>query len=389
VTWFPAPCRSARSLLLVVVCALAALASAHGGRASPAAFLVGVNDDSLKWEDDDTQVVDAARAVGVTAFRVPLGWQAGERQFDPEAEAELGRVVAGAGEARVVVTLGWSGSTVPRSRADRADYCAYGADLLRRFPQVNDLVVFNEVNKTMFWRPQFERGAPVAPRDYERLLAVCYDALHAVRPGVNVISSLSPRGNDNPRAVSNISISPLRFLSGLGHAYRASGRRRPLFDSFGQNVYGSTSAEPPSRTHAAGTVGEGDYLRLMRALRLAFQGTRQPVPSARGRVKIWYLETGFQTQAPADKLSLYSGSESERRPLPPARQAAQLATALRLAACQPAVGALFNFELRDDPALAGWQSGFYYPDWTPKTNWDGFASLARAAQDGRIRCDGL
>jgi hypothetical protein len=389
VSWITASCRIAPSLLLVVVCALAALAFPHGGRAAPTAFLVGVNDDSLKWGDDDGLVADGARAVGVTAFRVPVGWQAGERQLDPEAEAELGRVVAGAGDARVVVTLGWSGSTVPRSKDDRADYCAYGADLLQQFPQVNDLVVFNEVNKTMFWRPQFERGLAVAPRDYERLLAVCYDALHAVRPGVNVISSLSPRGNDNPRAVSNISISPLRFLASLGHAYRASGRRRPLFDSFGQNVYGSSSAEPPSRPHAGGTVGEGDYPRLMQALRLAFGGTRQPVPSASGPVKIWYLETGFQTQAPADKLSLYSGSESERRPLTPGRQAAQLQAALRIAACQPAVGALFNFELRDDPALAGWQSGFYYPDWTPKTNWSRFTSLATAAQAGHIRCDGL
>ena len=47
-------------------------------------------------------------------------------------------------------------------------------------------------------------------------------------------------------------------------------------------------------------------------------------------------------------------------------QAEQLTAAVELAYCQPAVGGFFNFELRDDSALSGWQSGLLRPDWSAK-----------------------
>jgi hypothetical protein len=51
-------------------------------------------------------------------------------------------------------------------------------------PQIVDIVIWNEVNKTMFFRPQFTRdGKPASPALYEKLLATCYDALHALRGG--------------------------------------------------------------------------------------------------------------------------------------------------------------------------------------------------------------
>ena len=48
----------------------------------------------------------------------------------------------------------------------------------------------------------------------------------------------------------------------------------------------------------------------------------------------------------------YSGVESDAHPVSDARQADQLRAAVELAYCQPAVGAFFNFELRDDADLA-------------------------------------
>ena len=97
---------------------------------------------------------------------------------------------------------------------------------------------------------------------------------------------------------------------------------------------------------------------------LAFDGTAQPMPG-RGGARLWYLEVGFQTAVPAGKAGAYSGTENvatipdwaggEPESPPPAAtstapdQATQVADAIRLAACQPHVGAFFNFLLADEP----------------------------------------
>ena len=56
---------------------------------------------------------------------------------------------------------------------------------------------------------------------------------------------LSPRGNDNPTAPSNISTSPVRFIRALGAAYRASGRRQPIMDALQLPPYPNANTDPP------------------------------------------------------------------------------------------------------------------------------------------------
>jgi hypothetical protein len=156
---------------------------------------------------------------------------------------------------------------------------------------VSDVVIWNEPNSSTFWRPQFDAdGQSAAAPAYERLLAECWDDLHAVRPDVNVIAASAPRGNNDP-AAGRPSQSPVRFYRELGRAYRESGRDRPIFDTVGHNPYPKTSAEPPWATHADGTIGEGDYETLVSVLTEAFAGTAQPVPGA--KLSIWYMEDGF------------------------------------------------------------------------------------------------
>jgi hypothetical protein len=261
---------------------------------------------------------------------------------------------------------------------------------------VNDLVIWNEPNVSRFWRPQYNAdGSDAAPAAYEALLARCWDALHAVRPGVNVIAASSPHGNDNPRAVSNIAHAPLSWYAALGAAYRASGRSKPIFDTIGHNAYPLVNSERPWTVHrSAKVIGEGDYPRLLATLQQAFGGTRQPVPGS-GGVSIWYMEQGFQSTVGLFKSGLYSGRETDPHPLPalsastgaaldgPAPdQASQISDAVRLAYCQPAVGAIFNFELADESDLGGWQSGVLFPDRTPKPS---YAALKTAIIDVNAR----
>jgi hypothetical protein len=350
-------------------------------------FFFGVNDDSMKWSASPEKVASAGHDLGVRAFRVTLPWTRGQRALAGSNLTSLDRVVAARGAQRIVVNAGWLGANTPVTATQRARFCGYVRSTLVRYPQIRDVVIWNEVNKSMFFRPQYTRnGKPASPALYEKLLATCYDTLHALRgKNVNVITSVSPRGNNDPRAVSNVSISPVTFIRELGRVYRASGRHKPLFDTWGQNAYGSFYSEPVSKRHAGGTISEGDYGKLMAALKAAFRRTAQAIPSARGHVRIWYLETGFQTSVDPAKAPLYQGTENVTV-LSPASQAQQLTAAIKVAYCQPAVQALFNFELADDPALSGWQSGLLWPDWTPKPSYATVRAVATAANAGTLRC---
>jgi hypothetical protein len=288
----------------------------------------------------------------------------------------------------------------PQNDVERNAYCQFVASLLHRYPGVGDVVVWNEPNSSRFWRPQFAPdGTSLAPAMYEALLARCWDVLHAARPRVNVIAATAPRGNDNPAARSNVSHSPVSFYLELGDAYRASGRRLPIFDTVGHNPYPVTNAERPWVRHTTGkTIAEGDYDKLMALLEQAFGGTGQPVPGQK-QVRIWYMEQGFQTSVDPAKRSIYRGAETAGQLLPPffgaaARtaaglapdQATQLSDALRVAYCQPAVGAFFNFELADERNLGGWQSGVLWADLTPKPSYGTFKAAVRAVAAGQVDC---
>jgi hypothetical protein len=108
----------------------------------------------------------------------------------------------------------------------RRRYCRYVVSLLEIAPDVNDVVIWNEPNSSRFWRPQFtDDGVSAAAPAYEKLLAECWDDLHAFKPGVNVVAASAPRGNDDPSA-KRPSESPVRFYTELAAAYRASGRGR-------------------------------------------------------------------------------------------------------------------------------------------------------------------
>jgi hypothetical protein len=222
---------------------------------------------------------------------------------------------------------------------------------------VRDVVVWNEANSPAYWPPD------AGPAAYAALLGRCWDALHAERGDVNVLDSTASAHD------------PGSFLRALGAAYRASGRTRPLVDTFGHNPY---------PLGARSGIGLHDYRELLATLRLAFADTGQPLPGEDGTT-VWYLEHGVQSTVPRAKRGFYYGRESVES-LTADAQARRVADALLVAACQPDVGAFFNFELVDEDRLRGWQSGLLWRDGTRKPAYDSFRRAVAAVMSDDLAC---
>jgi hypothetical protein len=384
------------TFVATVLVAFAARVPASAGQ--PGLF-VGITDDAFL--DHPSMTVPDARDLGLGGFRVELRWTPGQTQLSARDVASFTSMVATAAGMRIVVTVFGRAVDAPVDAAGRESYCGYVRDLLSRFPTIDDIVIWNEPNLGFFWQPQFNTDwTSAAPAAYEALLARCWDVLHAFRPGVNLIMTTSPSGNDDPHAASNVSHSPGSFVRDMGAAYRASGRTQPIFDTVGHNPYGLSSAEPPWAQHLAPShVGEGDLDRLVQALDDGFGGTGQPVPGHCGTsgssgscVSIWYLEVGFQTVPDAAHRGDYTGRENDDRPLPDTAsgegptQSAQIADGIGLAYCQPYVSAYFNFLLVDEPDLARWQSGVLWADGSRKSSYAALRSAIEAVDAGKVDC---
>jgi hypothetical protein len=386
----------------VAALVLALLAGAAVARAGPNLF-VGVTDDAVLWRGG--AAVAAANELGLTAIRVTQPWPAGQSELSPSDIARLdpAAAVAAAAGLRVVVTVFGKAVAAPQDDASRDAFCGFVRDLLARYPLVNDVVIWNEPNLGFYWQPQFAPGgASAAPAAYEKLLARCWDVLHAFRPNVNILMTTSPSGNDDPGAANNVSHSPGAFIRRLGAAYKASGRTKPIFDTVGHNPYGTSSAESPWRQHFAPShIGEADLDRLVQALDDAFDGTPQPVAGAcvnagMSCLSIWYLEAGYQTVPDPPHQSAYVGRENDASAVTDAWSAAggptqsvQLTEGIELAYCQPYVTGFFNFLFWDEFELVRWQSGVFWADGSKKASFDALRRVVAAVRTGAIDCRSL
>jgi hypothetical protein len=384
--------RHAVLALLAATCWLAPAAAEPG-------LIVGVADDSVRWSDRSADAVAVARDLGLQALRITVPWHPGETSLDPIKTDALDHAITASFGMRLVVAVYGGPNDAPRTEAARTEYCAYVADLLDRYPTVNDVVIWNEPNLSRFWRPQFgPRGRSVAPTHYASLLGRCWDVLHAARPDVNVISASSPRGNDRPLARNNVSHSPVSWYRQLAAAYRVSGRSAPIFDTVGHNAYPASPTEMPWTAHPRSTaIGQGDLGKLVSILGAGFAATPQPVPGVDG-VSIWIMEQGFQSAVDPAKAAAYQGFETVRSVLPSGAlegalmgwgrpHSSQVADSVRFAYCQPAVDAIFTFLLADEADLGGWQSGVLWADWTPKPAYDALKEAIGEVGRDAIDCD--
>ncbi|HST17551.1 MAG TPA: hypothetical protein VLK36_07770 [Gaiellaceae bacterium] len=360
--------------LLVLALLLALPACGGHGRE----LTVGAVEDAAQFGNAPVEMRLAADS-GLQAIALSAVWHRGERTVGEDRLAGLRRAVAAAGanDIRPIVSVYQLSGDTPVTAADRADFASFAASLAKALPDVHDFVVGNEPNIDLFWRPQFDpAGGDAAAPAFEALLAQTYDTLKAVDPHIDVIGvGLAPRGSDAPSATRETQ-SPTAFLLGLGRAYRASGRTKPIMDALSLHPYGESPRVPPTLAHPhVKSIGFADYDKLVTLLGQAFDGTGQP-----GRkLPIVYGEYGVETTIPPAKAGLYTGNEIVRT-VDESTQAGYYAEAIRLAACQPTVRMLLFFHVVDESRLEGLQSGTRYADGSPKSSLGTVRSAARDAE---------
>ena len=345
---------------------------------------VGVADDAVREPDRGDTVMQQLADAGFRAVRITTIWDPGETEPAADELDALRRVANDAKQhdVRVFLSVYQAGSaTTPLTDEARDQFATYSAAVVRDVPEIRDVIVGNEPNLNRFWMPQFDAdGGDAAAPAYLELLAKTYDALKDVSGDVTVYGgALAPRGIDRPNTGRDTH-SPTTFIEDLGEAYRAGGRTEPVMDGFAFHPYAESSSIPPDRPHPnSKAIGLADYDKLVKLLGDAFDGTGQEG----SKLPIVYDEYGVETEIPAAKASLYEGTE------PPTTGATDEATqadyyqrALELVTCQPTVVGLLFFHSHDEPALAGWQSGVYYVDGSPKSSLEPVRAAVERTADG-------
>src|SRR5687767_4410683 len=242
---------------------------------------VGANDDSAKHADDGGVALYAEMAgLGLTQTVIGVRFVPSEAVVIQQKPL-LDRAIASAQAAGLRVVLAvypYPPREIEAGLASPSLFASYVGVLASIYPEVKHFVIGNEPNQPAFWRPQFDASGQIASaRAFGPFLAAAYDALKGVDPAITVIGvGLSPRGNDNPRAASNISTSPVRCIRDMGKAYRASKRRKPLMDELSFHPYPKSDRDPLMRGYSWPNAGVPNLDRIKQAFWDAFRGTAQP-----------------------------------------------------------------------------------------------------------------
>jgi hypothetical protein len=374
---------------MVLVCVFATPASAGGPF-----MMVGAAEDVVQTQDYAfaKSEMDNLKLAGFDTIRVTQTWARGQTKLGPNDAIVLDNAIKAAQftGVRVVLSLYPFGSSVtPLTEEDRLAFTQFAADIATRYPLVRDFIIGNEPNLNRFWLPQFGgAGEDVAAPAYLQFLAETYDALKVVRPHSTIYGgALAPRGVDKPNTGRDTH-SPTAFITDLGTAYRTSGRQIPVMDAFAFHPYPESSATGPNFPHPNGTaIGLADYGKLVGLLGTAFDGTAQKGST----LPILYDEFGIETQIPATKAPLYTGTEpATTKPVDETVQGQLYLQSLQMTFCQPTVMGLLLFHVQDEPALSAWQSGEFYVDGTPKASLYPVRSAAYGVRRGIVAaCPGL
>jgi hypothetical protein len=210
----------------------------------------------------------------------------------------------------------------------------------RILPPVKEWLAWNEPNNPLFLTPQYRKGATgwviQSAADYARICNAVYTGVHsAFVPGERVAcGGTAPRGNNNP-STTRASVSPLAFLK----AVKKAGLK--TFDAWAHHPYYSSPGEAPASKPLTSNGAAPTAVTLGNISTLI-----QLVTQLYGNKRIWITEYGYQTNPP-DPLFGVSW----------AKQALYLTQAFAIARANPRIDMMLWFLLKDEPTLAGWQSG--------------------------------
>ena len=335
---------------------------------------IGFAEDATKYADDGgDSLFTEMNTLQTTTNRVVVFWNA-DAPTTIQDEDFLDRMlpVAQAHDIQVVFAIyPLKPTQAPTNPAAADSFCDYALEVVQRYPYVRKVIIGNEPNQPRFWQPIWNGSRPAAPAAMEVVLASCYDKLKAFDSTLDVIGvGLSPRGNDDPNAVSNSSISPVRFIKALGDAYRASGRQTPLFDEWSWHCYPNVNTDEVETGYAWPNTGCVNAARVKLALWDAFHGTAQPTlpgypidtngATLYGSTSRMFIdETGWQ--ADTSGLSGYLNDENVPT-ISEAKQAEGYEKLVHLANCEPTLTAFHIFHEIDESDRVGFQSGVLRAD---------------------------
>ena len=372
--------------ILKKLTAALALALALTCSASASAVEFGANDDTGKYlAGGSASYFGQMAAAGLRQNVMTVKWDPAAPMTIPD-KAFLDAAVPVAQAAGIKVVFALYGARPTTFTGDGGSAEAFGAwvgQVARTYPAVKTFIVGNEPNQPRFWRPQFDAGGRQASAAaFGAVLAAGYDALKAV-DGANQVAGvgLSPRGNDRPRAVSNVSTSPVRFLTALGAWYRASGRTLPLMDALSFHPYPNANTDRLSNGYAWPNIGLVNADRLKQAIQDAFRGTSHP--TVRSGLKLFYDELGWQVDTNGHVS--YAGVENVVVTTE-AKQAEIYGQIPGLVACDAAISAvnLFGFVDEGDRG-AGFQAGLLRKDGTPRPSLSTFRdAIAAGCTRGQV-----
>ncbi len=384
-----------KTLFATLACALAGLLP---GTALADGTIFGVADDAGKFADDGGASFFAdMKDIGLTENRMTVLWD----PDNPTVIIEKGFLdrsipVAVKNGINVVFNVYPSRTRRLGDPIAQAQFVSFLGVLAKTYPQVKDYIVGNEPNQTRFeFVPQFTNCVLKAAAVYEQVLANAYDTLKASDPSINVIGvGLSPRGNDNCNAPSNISSSPVRFIYSLGLAYRDSGRTAPIMDKLGFHPYPNSNLDPLEKGYQWPSAGFVNLDRIKQAIWDAFHDTGQPTfeESPAGKtaaanppfLKFKLDEVGWQVKILESLAAKYHGRESVEV-TEEDKQAAIYAEIVRRALCDSAIQEVLFFGLVDEADLDRFQAALERVDRSRRPAYD---AVKQAIAGLRGRCGG-